>query len=256
MKNYKKYLLFLIYLFKSLFNLKTLKNNNLLGFLETLSKNSGIDIVEINSIIDWSKVSLYFKKIPHDSGHVTILELTILCAYASKLKSNQNFLEIGTFEGITSLNCALNAKNKTIYTLDLPYTQNTEEFLSRGYPVFDINLINSAKRINNMEEKKGENIFESVNNVVQLFGDSTKFDFSKIDFSMALIDGGHDYHTVKSDTLNLIRYIKKPGWIFWHDYDVINDVGKCLTEISNKLKIDWIKNTRLCFSYIDKNVNL
>jgi hypothetical protein len=56
-----------------------------------------------------------------------------------------------------------------------------------------------------MEENKGENIFENVNNVVQLFGDSTKYDFSKIDFSMALIDGGHDYHTVKSDTLNLIR---------------------------------------------------
>ena len=96
----------------------------------------------------------------------------------------------------------------------------------------------------------------NINNVIQLYGDSTKFDFSKIDFSMALIDGGHDYHTVKSDTLNLIRYIKKPGWIFWHDYDVINDVGKCLTEISNKLKIDWIKNTRLCFSYIVKKVNL
>ena len=159
MKNYKKYLLFSIYIFKSLFNPKTLKNNNLLGFLETLSKNNGIDIVENDSIIDWRKVSLYFNKIPHDSGHVTILELSILCAYASKLKSNQNFLEIGTFEGITSLNCALNAKNTTIYTLDLPYTQNIDEFHSRGYPVFDINLINSAKRKINLEEKKRRRYF-------------------------------------------------------------------------------------------------
>ena len=84
-------------------------------------------------------MSLYLKKIQHESGHVTILELSILSAYASKLDSNQNFLEIGTFDGITSLNCALNAKNVTIYTLDLPYTQNTKEFHSRGYPVFDIN---------------------------------------------------------------------------------------------------------------------
>ena len=30
--------------------------------------------------------------------------------------NSKRILEIGTFEGITSLNCALNAKNKTIYT--------------------------------------------------------------------------------------------------------------------------------------------
>ena len=54
MKNYKKYLLFSIYIIKSLFNPKTLKNNNILGFREVLSKNKGIDIVDINSIIDLS----------------------------------------------------------------------------------------------------------------------------------------------------------------------------------------------------------
>ena len=255
MKNYKKYFLFLIYILKSLFNPKTLRNNNLLGFMETISKKKGIEIVEKNSIIDWSERSLYFKKIPFASGHVTIQELSIICAFVSKLKTNQNFLEIGTFEGVTSLNCASNAKNITVFTLDLPYTNNTEEFQSRGYPVFDINLINSEKRKINLEEK-GENIFEEEKNVIQLYGDSTKFDFSKIDFSMALIDGGHDYNTVKSDTLNIIRHIQKPGWIFWHDYDVINEVGQALTEFSNKLKIEWIKDTRLCFSYIDRDINL
>lgn len=248
MNNYKKYLLFSIYFIKSLFNPKTIKKNNMLGFRESLSKKSGIDLVDINSIIDWDKVSVFIKKIPHADGHVTVQELIILCAYASKLDSNQNFLEIGTFEGITSLNCALNAKNITIYTLDLPYNQNIDEFHTREYLDFDINLISSSKR--------KINIFEKINNVSQLHGDSTKFDFSNIDFSMAFIDGGHNYQTVKSDTLNVIRSIKKPGWVFWHDYDVANDVGKLLIEISSKLNIKWIKNTRLCFSYIDRNINL
>ena len=49
---------------------------------------------------------------------------------------------------------------------------------------------------------------KKIYNVSQLHGDSTKFDFSKIDFSMDFIDGGHDYQTVKSDTFNLVRYIK------------------------------------------------
>ena len=74
----------------------------------------------------------------------------------------------------------------------------------------------------------------------------------KLIFQWLLIDGGHNYHTVKSDTLNLKRYIKKPGWIFWHDYDVINDVGKCLTEISNKFKIDWIKTLDYVFPTLIK----
>ena len=72
----------------------------------------------------------------------------------------------------------------------------------------------------------------------------------------AFIDGGHDYNTVKSDTINVIQHIKKPGWIFWHDYDVINDFGKYLTEISNKFKevktsVDKIKNKSVRLENLD-----
>ena len=46
---------------------------------------------------------------------------------------------------------------------------------------------------------------------------------------------------------NILKYIDKPGSIFWHDYDVTNDVGKYLLEISDAYAISWIKNTRLCY---------
>ena len=111
MNNFKKYIFFAKYILYSLLSPKIIKNNNIIGFRENLSKKQGIDLVEIKSIIDWDNVKLKLINLPHDEGHVSIIELLILSAFASKLNGNQNFLEIGTFEGITSLNCALNAKN-------------------------------------------------------------------------------------------------------------------------------------------------
>ena len=45
---------------------------------------------------------------------------------------------------------------------------------------------------------------------------------------MAFIDGEYDYQTVKSDTENILKYINKPGSVFWHDYDVTNNVREYL----------------------------
>jgi hypothetical protein len=243
MNNNLKYLLFAKYIVKSLLNPKLIKNNNLTGFREELSASCGIELVDIKSIIDWDNVNLTLKHLPHDEGHVSILELLILSAFASKLNDTQNVLEIGTFEGITSLNCALNAKYSKVYTLDLPLDHSLDELQDKEYLDYDKDLINSDKR--------RSDIFKNISNVIQLYGDSTKYDFSKTDYSMAFIDGGHDYQTVKSDTENILKYINKPGSVFWHDYDVTNDVGKYLLEISEEYNILWIKNTRLCYLCID-----
>ena len=36
---------------------------------------------------------------------------------------------------------------------------------------------------------------------------------------------------------NILKYIEKPGSIYWHDYDVINDFDKYLLEISDAYDI-------------------
>ena len=239
MNNIIKYLLFTKYILKSLLNPKLIKRNNLTGFREELSASRGIELVDIKSIIEWDNVNLTLKHLPHDEGHVSILELVILAAFASKLNDTQNFLEIGTFEGITSLNCSLNANNSKVYTLDLPLDHSLSELQDKEYLDFDKDLINSDNR--------RSDIIKDISNVIQLYGDSTKYDFSKTDYSMAFIDGGHDYQTVKSDTENILKYINKPGSVFWHDYDVTNDVGHYLLNISDEYDIKWIKNTRLCY---------
>ena len=243
MNNIIKYLLFAKYILKSLLNPKLIKNNNLTGFREKLSANRDIELVDIKSIIEWDNVNLTLKHLPHDEGHVSILELLILSAFASKLNDTQNFLEIGTFEGITSLNCSLNANNSKVYTLDLPLGHSLDELQDKEYLDYDKDLINSDKR--------RSEILKNISNVIQLYGDSTKYDFSKTDYSMAFIDGGHDYQTVKSDTENILKYINKPGSVFWHDYDVTNEVGEYLQEISVEYDIKWIKNTRLCYFCIN-----
>jgi hypothetical protein len=239
MSDFVKYLLFAKYIVKSLLKPKLIKINNLKGFREELSASRGIELVDIQSIIEWDEVNLTLKHLPHDEGHVSILELLVLSAFASKLNDTQNVLEIGTFEGITSLNCSLNAKNSKVYTLDLPLDYSLDELQEKEYLDFDKDLINSDNR--------RLDILNDISNVIQLCGDSTKFDFSKTDFSMAFIDGGHDYRTVKSDTENILKYIKKPGSVFWHDYDVTNDVGNYLLNISDEYDIKWITNTRLCY---------
>ena len=65
---------------------------------------------------------------------------------------------------------------------------------------------------------------------------------------MAFIDGGHDSDTVKSDSHNVIKQIRKPGTILWHDYDVVNPVGVFLRELSKQHVISHILGTRLCIA--------
>ena len=176
--------------------------------------------------------------------NISIFELVILSAIVSKTTENQNILEIGTYDGRTTKNLASNTNN-TVFTLDLPLDLNetldiNETF--KDYYNYDKDLIKNRDF--------SKNHLSEFQNIKSILCDSTKFDFSKIDYSVAFIDGGHDYKTVKSDTENIFASIKKPGIILWHDYDVTNDVGKYLIDFAKECEISWIKNTRMCISRI------
>ena len=205
-----------------------------------ISRKNSIDTISINKIINWEEVSLKLKKLNLSDGNVSRLEMLIITAFASNLKDGENVLEIGTFNGKTTINCALNIKQKSnIFTVDLPEGEEIENIDRKDdYLDYDKKLIRDLKR----KDKD----FKNFDNINQIYTDSTKLDFSLYDFSLAFIDGGHDYETVKSDTKNCISFIKRPGVILWHDYDVTNPVGKYLHSISEKYDIKWIEDTRLC----------
>jgi hypothetical protein len=79
-------------------------------------------------------------------------------------------------------------------------------------------------------------------------------DFKNFSFNGAFIDGAHDYVTVKSDSQNVLRHIKRPGFVLWHDYDVECAVGDVLHELAKEYPIRWIDGTRLAFLEVPLSV--
>jgi hypothetical protein len=75
--------------------------------------------------------------------------------------------------------------------------------------------------------------------------------FLKLIIQWHLLTEGMIIKQQKSDTENILKYINKPGKVFWHVYDVRNEVGEYLQEISVEYDIKRIKNTRLCYFCIN-----
>ena len=119
-------------------------------------------------------------------------------ATITKALNPRNVLEIGTFEGRTSLNIALNMdKNSKLYTMNLPQDK---------CPDFKIGKFFRNSKVSNM--------------IQQIEADSLKFDFSKLTkMDMIFIDGAHGHDAVLSDTKNAMKLLNKNGIILWDDVD-------------------------------------
>lgn len=206
-------------------------------YLAKLSRQQGMREIEIDNMVEFKEYSFSLNSLEWRDGHVTRLELLyILAIIKSRLNSGKHFLEIGTFDGNTALNICHNLpEGSKLYTIDLP----EEVVVPPGSLGYDTMLIDFEGR------KKKKHL--GCHNVEQIYADSTKFDFSSIKFSGAFIDGGHAYHIVKSDSEKVIENIQRPGFILWHDYDVMNDVGVLVHQLRKDCCIEWIKDTRLCF---------
>ena len=219
---------------------KSVKIKTIDSYREFLSNKMGVIPIDMNSLVDWNNLELKLHSPTSNAGQVSHLELlSIIGLTKSFLKTGQNFLEIGTFDGNTTLNVAQNISEQSkVITIDLP--ENTSKKTKFAY---DNLLVKSENR----SKKKHLHL----KNIEQIYHDSTTFDFSKLIFNFAFIDGGHDYETVKSDTLNVLKYIQHPAVIMWHDYDVESEIGNLLHELVKEYPIKWIKQTRLAFLKID-----
>ncbi len=144
-------------------------------------------------------------------GHITEFELKVICQIVQKYQPKRIF-EIGTFEGRTTLNMALNAPDAKIFTLDLPAEElaTTKMQIEKAEEAY-VKKTHSGDRFLNHPAKK---------NIQQLFGDSATFDFSGYHNSidMMFVDGSHAYEYVLSDTERAMKLVKKGGIILWHDY--------------------------------------
>lgn len=158
-------------------------------------------------------------------GNVSPLELIALMQLV-KHWDPQRLLEIGTFDGRTTLNLAANSGPQAkVYTLDLPRAGMESSALPLDAGELDmIDKDRSGTRFSGTDcEKK----------IVQLFGDSGAYDFTpyfnKIDF--AFVDGSHSYEYVLNDSRLMLDIVKKGGLIIWHDYGWWNGVTRALDEL-------------------------
>jgi predicted O-methyltransferase YrrM len=147
------------------------------------------------------------------TGNVSPLELCVLNELVRE-HAPAAVLELGTFDGRTTLNLAANTPPETkIWTLDLPAAdvQKTRFALATGDRSYVVKDRSGARFENRPESAK----------IVQLHGDTATFDFSpwfgKIDF--VFIDASHGYDYVLNDSRIALKLLRNgKGVIVWHDY--------------------------------------
>ncbi len=175
-------------------------------------------------------------------GNVSLKELIIISALI-RHKKPKNLVEIGTFDGNTTLHMALNApKGAIVHTLDLPAdAAQTVHPLSEG----DIKYIHCPQK----QEKKYYNT-KVQQKIREHLGDSGNFNFKTfienrpLDF--AFIDGSHSYESVASDTKNTLEILGENGMILWHDFTPQwPGVYRYLSELDLQLPLVHIEGTTL-----------
>ena len=177
-------------------------------------------------------------------GNVSVEELCKICLIV-KYFQPKIILEIGTYNGMTTLQMALNApKNCVTYTIDLP--ENLADSLELSELDWHV-----AK---NLKEKFGTTTGSYFNNrsdlnIIQLLGDAATFNYEVINGKpdIIFIDAAHDYQNKKTDTERAFEMIAEEGVIIWHDFTspANPDVTKYLADISTQYKIYHLRNTML-----------
>jgi predicted O-methyltransferase YrrM len=174
------------------------------------------------------------------SGNTSSLEQLILLSIAKQRNCRRAF-EIGTFDGKTTANLAANLHNAEIFTIDLPADQVRNAALPIGR--HDMTYI--------MKDQIGEK-FNHSQKIVQLHGDTAKFDFSPwfgtCDF--VFIDACHEYEYVLNDSGIALKLLAPGGAVLWHDYSVWTGVTKALNDLHRRdprfVNLRSIAGTTLC----------
>ena len=180
-----------------------------------------------------------------NTGDVNLAELAVLASAAAATRSGDRIIEIGTFDGRTTLNMAVNAPaHLHVFTLDLP---------PDTAPKFDLA---PGERAYVEKPRPGRRFLEAppewadaARRITQLVGDSATFDWSP-HFGRAglvFVDGSHAYDYVIADSETAFRLAANKGMVIWHDYGVWQGVTRALDEIeaSRHLGLRHVRGTSL-----------
>lgn len=179
------------------------------------------------------------------NGNVRPAELYILGLFASQCRTGTDIFEIGTFDGRTALNMAINCgADSCVYTLDLLPHMETVFALDAGERHLVDKPLSGAWLLDEAALRA-----ELSGKVIRLFGDSASFDFSSYHGScdLVFVDGSHSYEYVISDSMVAQALVRPGGIIVWHDYGIWPGVTRALEELhdSGELALSYIRGTSL-----------
>lgn len=150
------------------------------------------------------------------------------------LKTHQpkKFIEVGTNTGTgTNIICNALDESATVYSLDLPYELH---HLSKQQP---------------LSEGKGHLVGKyCARAYIQLWGDSTKYDFARHkDIEGWFIDGEHVYNNVKIESKAAVKSGAKI--IIWHDADM-PEVWQAIKDVllKKEYKLYRVTDTRIAYA--------
>jgi len=181
------------------------------------------------------------------NGNVRVSELAVLAKAAAVVAPGREIIEIGTFDGRTTLNLAVNSNPTTpVFTLDLPPELATKFALDHGERKF-VEKPAPGERYRHARPPWKD----STAKITQLLGDSGTFDWSAHfgKAGLVFVDGSHAYDYAKHDTKTAFELVAPGGMVLWHDYGVWEGVTRALDELETerKLGLKQVRGTSLVF---------
>lgn len=241
LKRYSVFLISLLLRFKSY----KLQISNLISYV-IADTYKGKSLLKKKKLVELTSPSLSISLpiFAMRDGNTTYYEQIVLASLI-KFYQPKNILEIGTFNGFSTLTFGLNSSEETkITTVDLPSSiRNFSKVLKADLPF----IIDKAK------EKKLYQQPGVSSKVRQIYADSTQTDFSAFQeentlFDFIFVDAGHSYDCVKNDTEKALKVLSKQGIILWHDFSPnCRGVFTYLNELSKSYPLIHIEQTNLVF---------
>lgn len=214
-------------------------------YQERIIGRSPIPTVPLSDLVPPS-TALQLSDFHGRTGNVTLHELLSITAIV-RHRAPRVLFEIGTFDGNTALQMALNcAEDSRVYTLDLPPNASADEAAADLDP-HDSTYIEDEQKLERRFTKSSV-----AHKVVQCFGDSATFDFNEVAQDgrpeLVFIDGSHSYDYVRSDTEKARAVLAPGGAILWHDYTPAwPGVMEYLSALSGELPLRHIEGTTLVY---------
>jgi hypothetical protein len=178
-------------------------------------------------------------------GNVNLAELAVLAQAAAATKPGTTIIEIGTFDGRTTMNLAVNTRVPVI-TLDLPSDHIALHELAAGERQY-VDKPRPGERIRSAAWPWAAD----ARRITQLHGDSATFDWSEHDGKAGLVfvDGSHAYEYVRKDSETALQLVAPGGMVMWHDYGAWEGVTRALEELeaSRQLGLRHVRGTSLVF---------